>query len=79
MKYAGSPYFLLFGFCLTRILIQLPLQNDQPLIPILQKEWAMTSAAAGSIVSAFQVGFLVSLAGFGIGAVAPTAFGAVLD
>lgn len=63
MSYARSPYFLLFGFCLTRILIQLPLQNYQPLIPILQKEWAMTSTAAGSVVSAFQVGFLISLVG----------------
>lgn len=66
MNHGRSPYFLLAGFCLTRLLVHLTLQNYQPLIPVLQKEWAMNSAAAGAVISAFQVGFLISLVGVSV-------------
>lgn len=56
-----GPYTFLTGICSTRLLLYLGLQNYPALIPVLQKEWEMSSAAAGSIVSAYQVGFLISL------------------
>ena len=33
-------------------------------LPILQKEWQMSSAAAGSIASGFQIGYALSLTTF---------------
>lgn len=58
-----APGALLLGICCCRILIMEVVQNYPPLIPTLKQEWQMSSAAAGSIISAFQIGFLVSLVG----------------
>jgi MFS family permease len=58
-----SPYVLLLGVCSARMFLHLSLQNYVALIPVLQREWEMSNAAAGSIVSSFQVGFMVSLVG----------------
>ena len=60
---ALSPNIFLLGVCSTRIFLYLTLQNFVALIPILQKEWQMSNAAAGSIVSAYQTGFLISMVG----------------
>jgi MFS family permease len=51
----------LLGICSTRIFLYLSLQNYTALIPILQKEWQMSNAAAGSVISAYQTGFLISV------------------
>ena len=56
-----SPNVFLLGVCSTRIFLYLSLQNYTALIPILQKEWQMSNAAAGSVVSAYQTGFLISM------------------
>jgi MFS family permease len=58
---AFSPHVFLLGICSTRIFLYLSLQNYTALIPILQKEWQMSNAAAGSVVSAYQTGFLISM------------------
>jgi MFS family permease len=58
-----SFYALLMGICTARLFVSLALQNYAALIPVLQEEWQMSSAAAGSIISAYQVGFLISLVG----------------
>jgi len=59
----NSPYGFLWGICSARLLFYLSVQNYPALIPVLQKEWGMSGAAAGSVVSAYQVGFLISLVG----------------
>ena len=46
--------------------LHLSLQNYVALIPVLQKEWQMSNTAAGSVVSAYQTGFLISLVGLSI-------------
>ena len=56
-----SPRIFLLGICSGRIFLYLCLQNYAALIPVLQKEWQMSNAAAGSIVSAYQTGFLISV------------------
>jgi MFS family permease len=56
-----SPNTFLLGVCSTRIFLYLSLQNYTALIPLLQQEWQMSNAAAGSIVSAYQTGFLISM------------------
>ncbi len=62
----SSPYIILLGICLARGFLHLTLQNYAALIPVLQKEWLMSSAAAGSVLSAFHAGFVVSLVGLSI-------------
>ncbi len=51
------------GLCSSRMCLYLSLQSYAALIPVLQREWQMSNAAAGSIVSVYQIGFLVSLVG----------------
>ena len=58
---ALSPPIFLLGICSTRIFLYLCLQNYTALIPVLQKEWQMSNAAAGSVVSAYQTGYLISM------------------
>ncbi|MCJ7494981.1 MAG: MFS transporter [Deltaproteobacteria bacterium] len=65
-KYMNSPYILLLGICSARALLYLSLQNYPALIPVLQKEWQMSNAAAGSILSVFHMGFVVSLVGLSV-------------
>ncbi len=62
----NSPYIILLGICSARALLYLSLQNYPALIPVLQKEWQMSNAAAGSILSVFHMGFVVSLVGLSI-------------
>jgi MFS family permease len=42
------------------------LQNYVALIPVLQNEWQMSNTAAGSVLSAYHTGFLISLVGLSI-------------
>jgi len=59
----NSSYWHLFGICAARFLLYLGLQNYPTLIPLLQTDWEMSAAAAGSVVSAYYAGFLISLVG----------------
>ena len=61
-----SPYVILTGLCSSRMLLYLSIQSYPALIPVLQKEWQMSNAAAGSIVSAYQAGFLISVVGLSV-------------
>src|SRR5512135_2561176 len=61
-----SPYVILTGLCSSRMLLYLSIQSYPALIPVLQKEWEMSNAAAGSVVSAYQTGFLISLVGLSV-------------
>jgi MFS family permease len=56
-----SPHTFLLAICSTRMFLHLCLQNYTALIPVLQKEWQMSNTAAGSVVSAFHTGFLISI------------------
>ncbi len=56
----------LLGICSARTFLHISLQNYAALIPILQKEWQISNAAAGSVISAFHGGFVISLVGLSI-------------
>jgi MFS family permease len=62
----NSPPIILLGLCSARAFLYLAQQNYPALIPVLQKEWQMSNAAAGSILSAFHLGFVISLVGLSI-------------
>ena len=51
----------LTGICSSRVFNALVFMTYAAALPILQKEWAMSAAAAGSIASAFHLGYAVSL------------------
>jgi MFS family permease len=61
-----SPHVILTGLCSSRMFLYLSLQSYPALIPVLQKEWQMSNTAAGSIVSVYQTGFLISLVGLSV-------------
>jgi MFS family permease len=54
----------LVGLCLSRLLIALVFTSYAAVLPVLQREWQMSAAAAGSVASAFQIGYALSLVGF---------------
>lgn len=56
----------LTGLCLSRFLIALVFTSYAAVLPVLQREWAMSAAAAGAVASAFQIGYAVSLVGFNL-------------
>lgn len=51
----------LAGLCLSRLLLSLIFTSYAGVLPVVQREWDMSAAAAGSVGSAFQVGYAVSL------------------
>ncbi|MBW1994169.1 MAG: MFS transporter [Deltaproteobacteria bacterium] len=51
----------LTGFCLSRTLNALVFMTYAAALPILQKQWSMSAAAAGLISSGFQFGYAASL------------------
>jgi len=51
----------LLGICSSRILTYLVFMTYAAALPVLQREWEMTAAAAGSISSGFQIGYAISL------------------
>ncbi len=51
----------ILGVCSSRIFTWLVAMTYSAALPVLQKEWEMSSAAAGSISSGFQVGLALSL------------------
>jgi MFS family permease len=51
----------LFGLCSSRAFTWIVAMTYSAALPVLQKEWEMSSAAAGSISGGFQIGLAVSL------------------
>lgn len=51
----------LAGLCLSRFLLALVFTSYAAVLPVLQREWEMSATAAGSVASAFQIGYAVSL------------------
>jgi MFS family permease len=51
----------IFGVCGSRTFTWLVAMTYSAALPVLQKEWGMSSAAAGSISSGFQLGLALSL------------------
>jgi len=51
----------LTGFCLSRTLTYLVFMTFAAALPILQKEWAISAAAAGLISGGFHFGYAISL------------------
>jgi MFS family permease len=56
----------LAGLCLSRFLLALVFTSYAAVLPVLQREWQMTAAAAGAVAAAFQVGYALSLVGFNL-------------
>ena len=57
---AGSPGWLL-ALCLSRVGAYMVYIAYAATLPVLQREWQLSGTAAGSIASAFQVAYAVSL------------------
>lgn len=51
----------LLGICSSRVFTYLVFMTYAAVLPVLQREWAMSAAAAGSILSGFHIGYAVSL------------------
>ena len=51
----------LFGLCLSRVAAFMVYISYAAALPVLQLEWQMSGTAAGSIASAFQIPYAVSL------------------
>ena len=51
----------LAGLCLARTFNGLVFMTYAATLPVLQREWGMSAAAAGSIAGGFQLGYAVSL------------------
>ena len=51
----------LSGICSSRVFTYLVFSTYAAALPVLQREWGMSAAAAGSIVSGFQISYAVSL------------------
>jgi MFS family permease len=56
----------LLGLCSSRVLTYLVFMAFAAALPVLQKKWDMSAAAAGSISGGFQLGYAVSLFFFSI-------------
>jgi len=53
----------LLGFCAGYAGIMLVFLNYAAVLPLIQREWRISSATAGSIFSAYQVGYIISAVG----------------
>jgi MFS family permease len=56
----------LAGICTSRFLLALVFTSYAAVLPVVQREWQMSAAAAGSVSSAFQIGYALSLVGFNL-------------
>jgi MFS family permease len=56
----------LVGVCLSRFLMALVFTSYAAVLPVLQREWDMSAVAAGSVASAFQIGYAISLVGWNL-------------
>lgn len=57
-EFVGTRWLL--AFCVGYAGIMLVFLNYAAVLPLIQREWRMSSAAAGSIFSAYQVGYIFS-------------------
>ncbi len=53
----------LFGLCLSRVAAFMVYISYAAALPALQREWELSATAAGSIASAFQIAYAISLLG----------------
>ena len=53
----------LFGLCLSRVAAFMVYISYAAALPALQREWQLSATAAGSIASAFQIAYAISLLG----------------
>jgi MFS family permease len=51
----------LFGICSFRVFTYLVFMTYAAALPVLQREWGLSAAAAGSISSGFHIGYAFSL------------------
>ncbi|NIM97100.1 MAG: MFS transporter, partial [candidate division Zixibacteria bacterium] len=65
MKEAKPDWWLL-GLCSSRVCTYLVFMTYAATLSVVQKEWQMSSAAAGSISSGFQIGYAISLVVFSV-------------
>ena len=56
----------LAGLCASRFLFALVFTSYAAVLPVLQREWEMSAAAAGAVASSFQIGYALSLVGFNL-------------
>ena len=56
----------LTGICFSRVFNGLVFMTYAAALPVLQKQWQMSAAAAGSIASGFQMGYAISLIIFSV-------------
>jgi MFS family permease len=56
----------LAGICLSRFLTALVFTSYAAVLPVLQREWDMSATAAGSVASAFQIGYAASLVAWNV-------------
>lgn len=56
----------LASICLSRFLMALVFTSYAAVLPVLQREWDMSAAVAGSVASAFQIGYAISLVGWNV-------------
>jgi MFS family permease len=56
----------LAGVCVSRFLMALVFTSYAAVLPVLQRDWDMSAAAAGSVASAFQIGYAISLVGWNL-------------
>ncbi len=59
----AGPMRWLLGFCVGYAGIMLVFLNYAAVLPLIQREWRISSTTAGSIFSAYQVGYIVSAVG----------------
>lgn len=50
----------LFRFCFAYIFIMFVFLNYAAVLPLIRKEWGISNGAAGSIFSAYQIGYIIS-------------------
>ena len=54
----------LIGICSSRAFSGIIVMTYAAALPVLQQEWAMSAAAAGSIASGYQISYAISLVVF---------------
>jgi len=57
----SSRYAILSFLCLGQLTAGLTWYNYSAVLPILQKDWSLTGAQAGIILSAFQAGYVIAV------------------
>jgi len=61
----SSRYWILTFLCLGQLTAGLTWYNYSAVLPLLQKEWSLTGAQAGVVLSAFQAGYVIAVVALG--------------